>query len=157
MGRDAICGAQRASDPHTGTFRKLVFLGGVCVLSGVVLELDIVLPSMCGVFLSEWVFGLCTCLYMHTCAQAPPPLGIAFCLPAVPGNLLPAFALNRPGKGDLDLDVCCVLAGRGVYEKSASEERDSSDRLNPSQCIPTTIPTLIVSMDVAGTERMTQR
>lgn len=156
MGGDPVCGAQRASDPRTGTFRKPVFLGGGCVLSGVVLEPDTVLPSMCGVFLSEWVFGLCTCLYMHTCAQAPPPLGTALCLPAVPGNLLPAFALNRLGKGDLDLDVCCVL-GAGWYEKSASEERGSSDRVNPSQCIPTAIPTLIVRVDVAGTEQMTQR
>lgn len=148
--------AGRVSDPGIGTFRKLVFLGWRCVLSGVVLEPDTVLPSICGVLLSKWVFGLCTCLYMHTCAQAPLPLRTALCLPAGPGNLLPAFALNRLRKVDLDLDVCCVLGGGG-YEKSLSKKRDSSDRMNPSQCIPTTIPTFIVSMDVAGTERMTQR
>lgn len=148
--------AGRVSDPGIGTFRKLVFLGWRCVLSGVVLEPDTVLPSICGVLLSKWVFGLCTCLYMHTCAQAPLPLGTALCLPAGPGNLLPAFALNRLRKVDLDLDVCCVLGGGG-YEKSLSKKRDSSDRMNPSQCIPTTIPTFVVSMDVAGTERKTQR
>lgn len=47
-------------------------------------------------------------VHAHVCTSTA-----ALCLPAVSGNLLPAFALNRPGKGDLGLDVCCVLGVGG--------------------------------------------
>lgn len=84
-----------------------MFLGWGCVLSGVVLELDTVLPSMCGVFLSEWVFWVIHMpVHAYVCTSTA-----ALCLPSMPGSLLPAFALNRSQKGDLDLDVCCVLGG----------------------------------------------